>query len=85
MGILCCLIEIGSIEVEVVDFLEQRLQTTLYQSGGEAVFLGQILCEIFGLVARGFHKGVVHEEVHLRGAEVLREEMAQSLALFMVE
>jgi hypothetical protein len=49
------------------------------------VFLGQFLYQFFGLVARGFHKGVVHEEVHLRGAEVLREEMAQSLERLIVD
>ena len=68
---LCCLIEIGSIEVEVVDLLEQRLQATFYQSGGEAVFLGQILCEILGHATRGFHLNVVYEEFYLGGAEVL--------------
>ena len=82
---LCCLSEVGSVEVEVVDLLAKRLQATLYQSGGEAVFLGQFLHQFLGLKTRGFHLGIVHEEAYFRGAEVLREEMAQSLALFMVE
>ena len=81
---LCCLSEVGSVEVEVVDLLAKRLQATLYQSGGEAVFLGQFL-EVFGLKVGVFHLGIVHEEAYFRGAEVLREEMAQVLALFIVE
>ena len=84
MGPLCCLIEVGSIEMEIVDLLEQRLQTVLCQLERDVVFFGQFL-EVLGLKFGLFHLGIVHKEIYLNGAEVIRQEMVQGFALLIVE